>query len=280
MGTAQVQGALWSTGAQDWANLHEQMHLPAYMAVFAALDLSPEMSLLDVGCGTGLALQLAALQVERVAGIDASRVSIDIAQERVPTGSFIIGEMEELPYQNATFDVILGCSSFPYAENPIQALKEAARVLKPEGKIAVIVWGKKEECEHATTLDAVGAFLPASNKPGPFALSEEGKLETFLKEAGLSSLESGQVSCPFFYPDQDTALRAICASGVVIEAMQYAGKERVVHAIQTSLQPFRLVAGAIYQRNTFRYAIATVAAAGAAKNTELGEQNNPEPLVA
>jgi SAM-dependent methyltransferase len=277
MGTAQVQGALWSAGAQDWARYHEQMHLPAYMAVFAALDLKKQMSLLDVGCGTGLAALLAAQQVAHVAGIDASSASIAIARERVPEGNFIVGEMEELPYPDKSFDVVMGCSSFPYAQSPLQALKEAARVVRPQGKITLLVWGPEQECEHATTLAAVSACLPPDmtrDRPGPFALSEPGKLETLLEEAGLTLLESGNVACPFFYSDEQTALRAICASGVVVEAIRSAGEEPVREAIRASLQPYRIAGGAIYQRNTFRYAIAAVAASSS--HVECG----PQPIVA
>jgi SAM-dependent methyltransferase len=263
MGTAQVQGVLWGARAQDWAHYHEPLHLPAYMAVFTALNLNRGMSLLDIGCGTGLAAQIASGQGVSVTGIDASEVSIGIARERVPEATFTVGEMEELPYPDNSFDVVIGCSSFPYAESPIQSLREAARVVRPQGKIAVVVWGPGQECEHATTLAAVSACLPpetAKDRPGPFALSEPGKLETLLAKAGLTPLESGQVVCPFFYSDEQTALQAICASGVVVEAINAAGEACVRQAIRASLQSYRMVTGAIYQRNTFRYAIATVAA--------------------
>ena len=111
MGSAQVQGQLWGVQARNWADLMEKMQLPIYQVVFDKTNVGRGTRLLDVGCGTGMAAQLAAKLGAGVTGIDASEAELVIARERVPTGDFRCGEMEELPYANASFDVVTGFSS-------------------------------------------------------------------------------------------------------------------------------------------------------------------------
>ncbi len=71
MGTAQVQGPLWGTQARNWADLQERTVLPVYEVVFERLKVGRGTRLLDVGCGAGLAAQLAAKRGAQVAGVGA-----------------------------------------------------------------------------------------------------------------------------------------------------------------------------------------------------------------
>ena len=157
MGTAQVQGELWGVHASDWANLQEKMLLPAYRMVLDKTNVSRGTHLLDIGCGTGLAAQLATKLGAVVTGIDASEAELVIARERVPLVDFRQGEMEDLPYAYASFDVVTGFNSFQYAADPVNALRQARRVIKPGGYLAMVTWGRAQDCEHATTLAAVMA---------------------------------------------------------------------------------------------------------------------------
>ena len=176
MGTAQVQGDLWGAQARDWADIQERTGLPNFEAVFERTNIGPGTRLLDVGCGAGLAAQLAASLGAQVTGIDASANLLEIAHERVPAADFQIGEIEELPYADHSFDIVTGFNSFQYAASPITALKEARRVAKPGGKVVMLVWGRAQDCDAAATLAAVGKCLPPPppGAGGPFALSEPG----------------------------------------------------------------------------------------------------------
>jgi cyclopropane fatty-acyl-phospholipid synthase-like methyltransferase len=55
MGTAQVQGELWSERARYWATIHERVLLPAFEIVLTKLDVGSGTKLLDIACGTGMA---------------------------------------------------------------------------------------------------------------------------------------------------------------------------------------------------------------------------------
>jgi SAM-dependent methyltransferase len=260
MGSAQQQGELWGARAQDWAELQERVLLPAYEEVLSRLQVGAGTRLLDVGCGAGLAARLAAERSAQVWGLDASGALIAIARTRVPAGDFRVGEMEELPYADGSFDAVTSFNAFQYAANPVHALQEALRVTRPSGRVAMVVWGQARDCEHAATLAAVAALLPpappGSEAAGPFALSEPGKVEALMSQAGLTPQESGEVACPFEYSDDETAWRAISSAGPLVMAIRHAGEEKVKEAVLASLQPYRTNSGGYRQRNMFRYVIA------------------------
>jgi SAM-dependent methyltransferase len=259
MGTAQVQGELWGAQAHNWADLQERTVLPAYEVVFERLKVGPGTRLLDVGCGAGLAAQLAAQRGAQVAGLDASAALLEIARERVPHEGFRVGDLEELPYADRSFDIVTGFNSFQYAGSPVTALQQARRVVKAGGHVVMLIWGRAQDCQHAATLAAVGSCLPPPppGAGGPFALSEPGLVESLMEQAGLTPTEQGEVACPFLYPDEEVAWKAISAAGPVVRAVGHAGEAKVRQAVLASLVPYRTSSGGYRQENIFRYVIAT-----------------------
>lgn len=260
MGSAQTQSQVWGVQARNWADLMERMSLPIYHVVFDKTNVGRGTNLLDVGCGTGMAAQLAAKLGADVTGLDASEAELVIARERVPGGDLRCGEMEELPFTAASFDVVTGFSSFQFAQDPMNALQEARRVVKHGGYIAMVAWGRMEDCEFAATLKAVMACLPPPpphGAKGTFALSEPGMMEALLEQAGLTPYASGDVSCPFEYPDDETAWKTISSSGPLVAAIRSAGEETIKQAVLSSLVPFKTPGGGYRQENLFHYVIAT-----------------------
>jgi ubiquinone/menaquinone biosynthesis C-methylase UbiE len=154
-GTAGVQGRLWSARARDFAEIQEPQSAALYDDVIARLAIGPGTGVLDVGCASGVFAQRAAAAGARVAGIDASASLIEFARRRIPAASFSVGELEELPYAEGSFDVATGFNSFQYAADPVHALREAARVAAA-GRVVVAVWGREEDCEAAASVRSLG----------------------------------------------------------------------------------------------------------------------------
>jgi SAM-dependent methyltransferase len=231
---------------------------PAYLAVFDALGVGPGTRLLDVGCGAGMATQLAAARGAQVSGLDAASALLAIARERTPSGAFREGEMEELPFADQAFDAVTSFNAFQYAADPVAALRQAVRVSAPGGRVAMVVWGEPQDCEHAATLAALGPLLPppSPGAVGPFALSAPGKVEALMEQAGLQPTISGSVACPFVYPDVETAWRGISSPGPYVVAMRHSGEAAVKSATLASLAPFATPSGGYRQNNQFRYVIA------------------------
>ena len=213
---------------------------------------------LDAGCGEGkeheLALQLGA----DVSGFDASAALLDIARNRLPEGSFAEGDLEELPFEDASFDVVTGFNAFQYAADPVAALREARRVCKPGGRVFVMTWGEPAGMEAAALVAALKPLLPPPppGSGGPFALSEPGKLEELAASAGLTPLEVFDVEAPWHYPDLDTAQRGLGSSGVAAKAAETSGQDVLDAAHAAALAPFRQTNGSYRIVATFRVLMA------------------------
>ncbi len=179
--TAEVNGVLWGSRVDDWAALQEGQCRPVFEEVLERLKVAPGTILLEAGCGAGMASQIAASRGARVTGLDASEAMLAIARRRVPTGTFMTGELEALPFADASFDAVTGFNSFQYAGNPGKALAEARRVTKPGGTVAIATWGPPEGMQAASLVAALRPLLPAPppGAPGPFALSNEAALRGF-----------------------------------------------------------------------------------------------------
>lgn len=249
----------WGAQPQDWTTYQETAVRPLYEAVFDQLGLTADTRLLDVGCGAGLAAQLAASRGARIWALDASAALLEIARSRVPEGEFRLGDMAALPYPETSFDVVTGFNSFQFATDLAAVFGQVKRVSRPGGSVVVAVWGRPEECESAITIDAISRLVP-DPRPGlrgPFALSAPGVVEVALIQAGLGRTSSGTVACPYIYPDLDAAVAGWQASGTAARAMQHVGAEAVRQAIIDSLPPYRTPDGRYRQHNIFRYVIAS-----------------------
>lgn len=258
MGSQANQAQLWGRNPQDWSTIQEPTALAGYEFALNALDLSGQETLLDIGCGSGLFCSLAAPKARFITGLDATVELAEQARRRLPAYPFLVGEMEELPLPNEAYDVVTGFNSFQYAATIANAFSEARRVLKPGGRLVVMIWGNKEDCEAAVSLGALGSLLPPPppGAPGPFALSEQQLLEKTLEKAGFTILQSNDVPSVWDYPDSATALRGFLSAGPAAKAIAHSGYDTVVSTVTATLPPYTRPDGHIVYHNKFRVVIA------------------------
>jgi SAM-dependent methyltransferase len=152
-GTAPVQGRLWSARARDWAEVQEATTvMPLFEAIADSLGVGAGTRVLDVGCGAGRFLRLAAdHRGADVAGLDAAAALVAIARERLPGADLREGEMERLPWDDGSFDAVSGINAFQYAARPAAAAAEAARVVRHGGLVAVATWGRPKTARPRRT---------------------------------------------------------------------------------------------------------------------------------
>jgi ubiquinone/menaquinone biosynthesis C-methylase UbiE len=114
-------------------------------AAFFLPHLHPGMTLLDCGCGPGaITLGLAeAVAPGQVVGVDREPSMIARACALVPEGQvaqvrFQVGDVGALPFPASTFDAVFTCAVLEHLSDPVQALQEMGRVLKPGGLVGVV----------------------------------------------------------------------------------------------------------------------------------------------
>ena len=253
-GTAGSNGRLWGGKAEDWATLQEPVCLPVYEAAWARLGVQAGDRVLDAGCGAGLAAERAAARGARVWGLDAAEGLLLIAQKRVPTGVFCVGELERMPYEDGAFDVVTGFNSFQYAADAEAALREARRVTRVGGAVLVMVLGPQEEMEAGELIAALVHLLPElpAGTPGPFALSGKGALRALAVAAGLQAEQIFDVEAPWRYPDLGTAVRGLGSTGVAARAEASVGAKAVDAAHRSALARFRQTDGSYRVGASFR----------------------------
>ncbi|MEI9809042.1 MAG: methyltransferase domain-containing protein [Bacteroidota bacterium] len=257
MGSQTIQGKLWGQRPKDWAGIQEQTGKAGYDFALASLSITAGTTLLDIGCGSGYFIKLAGDKGADATGLDATAELIEEAKKGVPDATFLTGEMEELPFNERSFDIVCGFNSFQYAASTKNALIEARRVLKKGGKLVTMIWGNKEDCEAATYLKAVGSLLPPPppGAGGPFALSENQLLEKTLEEAGFTIINNTDVVSVWDYPDTDTALKGLLSSGPVARAIENAGFDKVFETTVNAIQPYIQTNGHVVYKNKFRVVI-------------------------
>src|SRR5829696_2214569 len=256
-GSAERWRALWGARPADWA-LSEDQQVPTYAEALRRVGLEPAQLVLDIGCGVGAFLRLVMDRGARAFGLDASDALLDVARQRLPDADLRVGEMEALPYEDDTFDLVTGFNSFFFANDIVAALREAGRVAKPGAPVVIQVWGAHEHCDLETMKQLARPFLPprpADAPPDP-DLSEPGALAALATQAGLTPDVEFDTTWALEYPDRDTLGQAMAA---VAGLATLAGPEReheLKQAIVDGLAPFRQADGSYRLSNEYHYLIA------------------------
>ncbi|WP_158604400.1 methyltransferase domain-containing protein [Nocardioides mangrovicus] len=215
----------WGRLAADFATFSEPSNVREYLSLHRAVGLEAGDSVLDLACGAGLALELASLRGADVAGIDASPRLVAIARDRNPDGDLRVGDMNHLPWPEASFDVVTSFRGV-WATTP-DALTEALRVLRPGGRFAMTVWGHIKASPGAWSLApfALAAAPTVSNQAAMNQMGRPGVGERLLVEAGFADVE--RISIPFAweFADPEAYARALASTGPAYEAIGEVGAE-------------------------------------------------------
>jgi SAM-dependent methyltransferase len=258
MKTSDAHGRLWGARARAWADYQEGTVRPVFEAALERTRVGPGTRYLDVGCGSGMVLEMAAVRGADVTGVDAAEAMLAIARERVPKGHFVRGDLEELSFADETFDVVTGFNSLQYAGNPTAALREVGRVVKRGGSIVVMTFGNPEGMEVVALLSALKPLLPPppAGAPGPFALSDPEKLRQFASDAGLEPVEIFDVDSPWIYENHDAAMLGLTSTGNAVRALETLDEKVLIEAYEKAIAPFRQADGSYRASAWFRCLLA------------------------
>lgn len=256
-GSAHRWGPLWGARPADWA-LSEDQQTPTYESALARVDLRPGQLVLDIGCGVGAFLRLVVDRGARAYGIDASEALLDVARQRLPEADLRVADMEALPYDDDTFDLVCGFNSFFFATDIVAALREAGRVAKPGAPVAIQVWGPHERNDLEAMKEIARPFMPPRPADAPTEpdYAKPGVLEDLATQAGLSPERAFDTSWAFEFEDEATMHRALIAPAGLALLVGSDREPEFKDALSLGLARYRTPSGGYRLQNEFHLLIA------------------------
>ena len=249
-----VQRYGWDKAVGDYeAGWRAQLE-PAQSLMLDMAALRPGERVLDVACGTGLV----SFRIVDAVGKDGAVVGTDISGEMVEAARRLATERnignarfercdaEDLRLDDDPFDVALCGLGLMYVPDPVKALREMRRLLKPGGRAGAAVWGARAKCGWADIFPITDARVASDVCPMFFHLGAQDMLAQSFAEAGFSDVRSERLEVTLVYASEDDALGAAFRGGPVALAYNRFddATKKAVHAeYLQSIAAFRTAEG-------------------------------------
>jgi SAM-dependent methyltransferase len=231
MSSSEIDRAQWTTvdegwghAAVDFAAISEPANCREYVSLHHRLGVDAGDELLDVACGSGLALELARARGATVCGLDASARLVAVARDRNPDSDIQVGDMNALPWDPASFDVVTSFRGI-WGTTP-GAVPEIYRVLRPGGRLGITVWGHLKMSPGAWALAPfrLAATEKVDNQAAMVSLGRPGAGEQLLESCGFTAIERAEIPFAWEFADPELYVRALASTGPAYEAIQNAGQ--------------------------------------------------------
>jgi len=190
----------WRETASFWTRHHDTirtMFVPLTRALIEQARIAPGQSVLDVAGGSGepsLTIAQAVGPSGFVMCTDAIAEMVAVAEREafergLKNMQFRQCTADSLPFADESFDVAVSRLGVMFFPDPVAAVREMLRVIKPGGRVALAVWGKSELNPYSYVVtNVVSRYVPATpvapDAPDAFRFAEPGKLAGVLKDAG------------------------------------------------------------------------------------------------
>jgi ubiquinone/menaquinone biosynthesis C-methylase UbiE len=235
-----VQRYGWDKAVRDYeAGWRAQLE-PAQSLVLELIALQPGERVLDVACGTGLV----SFRILDAIGDHGALVGTDISAEMVATARGLAAERgarnatferfdaEAMSLGEADFDAAVCALGLMYVPDPLQALGEMLRLLRPGGRAAAVVWGARKKCGWAEIFPIVDARVASEVCPMFFQLGTQDSLAHCFAQARFGDVRSERLEVELAYGSDDEVLHAAFRGGPVALAYgRFDGPTReAVHA--------------------------------------------------
>ena len=211
---AQTEGFhLTGDGAQQYESfIAALVTKPHAEAMFEHVALYEGERVLDVACGTGIVTRVAVERsgdIASMVGADLSSQMLKLARVNTPSTRVPVEWREadvcELPFPDASFDVVLCVQGLQYVPDKGGALRHIQRVLSPRGRLAFTVWSAPHP-HTAALADAVGRHINAEAERSclsPFAWGDPEVIRESVDDAGFRAVEMSVIESEVRTPSSD-----------------------------------------------------------------------------
>ncbi|HKE43222.1 MAG TPA: methyltransferase domain-containing protein [Steroidobacteraceae bacterium] len=249
-----IQRYGWDRAAEDYEPLWQEQLAIAQAKLLDSARLKSGQRVVDIACGTGLVTRGAALAVGpsgHVVGVDISEQMIETARLRAAAQGFsnvIFARMgaENLALPDASFDVALCALGLMYVPDPLLAIREMQRVVRPGGRVVFAVWGERAKCGWSPVFPIVEAQVQSDVCPLFFQLGQQDNLARLCVEAQLGNIEQHRIQTTLDYADIEEACDAAFVGGPVALAWSRFDGEiraRVRRHYAEAINPWRVGQG-------------------------------------
>ena len=201
----------WEDEARNWIAWARTPRHDAYWEYspsFFELVPTPGRATLELGCGEGRVARDLGDRGHRVTAVDSSPTLLEAASLADSDGEYVLADAADLPFSDETFDLVVAYNSLMDIEGMPGAVREAARVLRPEGHVCVCVTHPLADAGAFVSREADAPFVIAGSYFGRRRFDE-----TF-ERRGLRMTFRG-----WCYAFEDYS-RAFESAGLAIEALR------------------------------------------------------------
>jgi SAM-dependent methyltransferase len=218
-----VQRYGWDLAAPDYEGLWQAQLECAQSKLLECVSIAPGERVVDIACGTGLVTFRAAEAAGvtgYVVGTDISGEMVDTARRRARRGrlsnvGFMRMDAENVTFVDASFDVALCALGLMYVPDPLSALMEMRRVVRPGGRVGVAVWGDRLRCGWSPVFPITEAEVKSDVCPLFFNLGQADNLIRLFHEAKVPPTTHHRIDATLVYADGDEACDAAFVGGPV-----------------------------------------------------------------
>ncbi|WP_328422933.1 SAM-dependent methyltransferase [Streptomyces sp. NBC_00443] len=266
-----------SARARDWSEIQERMLVPLYEAVYERVEVGAGTRLLGLGCGSGLALLMAASRGAAVTGVESSsHERLALARQRLlpeawgtrahgearlvdgsPGDLAAAADARTPAYTLVTAFEPIGCLAGD-SEGLGEALAAVTPLAERGAPVVLAGWGPPERCATSSVLRVATKLADPLRSTGSWRPALRDDLEEVAQRAGLRLDGSGRVACPFGYADVDSAVRGLLSTGLFDAAIAATDQAQVDKEVTEALHPHLRQDGTVWMPNVFRYLIARV----------------------
>jgi SAM-dependent methyltransferase len=234
----------WSAQAATFGALSGEITRRFAGPLLDAAAVEHGQRVLDVATGPGYVAEIAARRGARPVGLDLSGGMLAEARRRLPELELVAGDAEDLPFDDASFDAVVGNFVINHLPRPAAGASAAARVVKAGGRVAFSAW---ERPDRMLLMGLVGRAIEAAGieedeaaagiPPGPdgYRFADPAEFAALLEGAGLTDVVVGSVELVHTVADAEELWRGFMGGSVRGSTLVRAQSDDVQARIRSAL---------------------------------------------